>query len=127
MTSTDTDAHRYAETIADEVARLADGELDDYDLAGLDGPDRAVDAVMTWLGDLALDVEVTRNVTTGDVTAVTIARTLGGPACYVTLRAGTDAEVVAYWGRDEARVTIPAHRVELVTELVLDLYAEVCA
>jgi hypothetical protein len=123
---TTSEAYRYASTIAHEVERLADGELDGYELDG-EGPDRAYEAVMTWMSDLALDVEVTRNVTTGDVTAVTIARTVGGPACYVTLRDRSDAEVVAYWGRDEATVRIPARIVGLVTDVVLDLYAEVCA
>jgi hypothetical protein len=126
MTSTDTrtNAHRYAETIADEVIGLADGELDGHTFDG-EEPDRAYEAVSTWLAELALDVEVTRNVTTGDVTAVEVTRTVGGPGCYVTFRDRSDAEVVAYWGTDEATVRIPGRMIALVTDVVLDAFAEV--
>ena len=126
MTTPDNEAYRYARTIADEVERLADGELDRHTFDG-EGLDPAYAAITTWVEELALDVEVTRNVGTGDVTAVTIARTVGGPGCYVTLRDRSDAEVTAYWGTDEATVRIPGRVVALVTDVVLDLFAEVNA
>ena len=83
--------------IADELAALERGELDGYDPDDLDG-----DPVGTWLNDLALDVEVARSLTTGDVTAVEVARTIGGPGCYVTFRVTGDVEVLAMWGGDRA-------------------------
>jgi hypothetical protein len=119
MTSTDTrtDAHHYAETIADELVGVAHGELDGYE------PDDRVDALMTWLNDLALDVDVTRNLATGDVTAVEVARTIGGPGCYVRF-ASDGVTVRAYWGTDEARVTLPYVDGHDLAELMLDLMAE---
>jgi hypothetical protein len=123
---TTTHAYQYAAAIAAEVQGLEDGELEGYELDG-EGPDRAYEAVTTWLSELALDVEVTRNVTTGDVTAVEVTRTVGGPGCYVTFRDRSNAEVVAYWGTDEATVCIPARCVAIVTDVVLDWYAEVFA
>ena len=128
MTSTDTtsDAYQYARTIADEVIGLESGELDGYTFDG-EEPDRAYEAVSTWLAELALDVEVTRNFTTGVVTAVEVTRTVGGPGCYVTFRDRSDAEVVAYWDPDRATVRIPGRMVALVTDVVLDAFAEVTA
>jgi hypothetical protein len=129
MSSTDTgrtDALDYAETIAAEVIGLADGELDGYTFDGED-PDRAYEATMAWLDELALDVEVTRSVTTGDVTAVTVCRTIGGPNAWVTFDAYGDAEVRTAWGRDEARVPIPGRMIAIPTDVILDYYAEVIA
>ena len=72
-----------------------------------------------------LDVEVTRSVTTGDVTAVTVCRTIGGPNAWITFDLTGDAEVRATWGRDEARVPIPGRMIALPTDVILDHYAEV--
>jgi hypothetical protein len=98
MTEHMTDADRYAALIADEVAALERGELDGYDPEDLDDGD----VVWTWLNDRALDVEVARSLTTGDVTAVEVTRTIGGPGCWVTFRTTGDVEVLAMWGGDRA-------------------------
>lgn len=121
MTSTDTrtDAHRYAETIADELVGVAHGELDGRE------PEDRVDALMTWLNDLAMDVEVTRR-TDGEVTAVEVARTIGGPSCYVTFRHG-EVTVLARWGSDRAEVRLAPVEAHDLADLVLDLAAEVWA
>ena len=123
MTSTDTrtDAHRYAELIADELVGVAHGELEGYE------PDDRVDALMTWLNDLALDVEVARNLATGDVTAVEVARTIGGPTCYVRFCQYDGVVVRASWGRDRAEVTLPYVDGRDLADLMLDLMAEVSA
>jgi hypothetical protein len=115
-----THAHDYAATIADELVGLAHGELDGYE------PEDRYDALMTWLNDLALDVDVTRNVTTGDVTAVEVARTIGGPSCYVTFRYG-EVTVAAYWGTDRAEVRVPSVEAHDLADLMLDLMSEVSA
>jgi NADPH-dependent curcumin reductase CurA len=122
MTSTDTtsDAYQYARTIADEVVGVAHGDLDGYQ------PDDYVDALMTWMTDLVLDVEVTRNVTTGDVTAVEVARTLGGPGAWVTFRDG-EVTVLAVWGRERATVSLWDAATLALVDVVLDAYAEVIA
>ena len=122
MTSTDTrtDAHHYAEVIADELVGVAHGELEGYE------PDDRVDALMTWLNDLGLDVEVARNLATGDVTAVEVARTIGGPGCYVRF-ASDGVTVRTYWGTDEARSTLPYVEGHDLADLMLDLMAEVSA
>ena len=98
-----TDAGRYARLIADEIAALDRGELDGYDPQDLDG-----DPVGTWLNDRALDVEVARSLTTGDVTAVEVTRTIGGPGCWLTFRVTGDVEVTAVWGGDRATYYVRA-------------------
>jgi hypothetical protein len=118
-TDTTTDAHRYAETIADEVRALARGELDDREVE-----DRG-DALITWVNELALDVEVARNVTTGDVTAVEVTRTIGGPGAWVTFRHG-EVTVLAVWGHDRATVTLWDDETLRLADEMLDL-AEVIA
>ena len=110
-----TDADRYAEVIAAELVEVAAGRLEGY---ALDDP---ADAVPTWCAELALDIEVTRSMTTGDVTAVEVARTLGGPGCWCTFRDGQDAEVVAVWGRDRAHRYVPADLVAPLTTYLHDL------
>lgn len=121
MTSTDTrtDAHRYAELIADELVGVAHGELEGYE------PEDRVDALMTWINDLGLDVEVARNLATGDVTAVEVARTIGGPTCYVRFDYYGDVTVRASWGHDRAEVTLPRVDGHDLADLMLDLMAEV--
>ena len=114
--TTMTDADRYAALIADEVAALERGELDGYDPEDLDDGD----VVGTWLNYCALDVEVARSLTTGDVTAVEVARTIGGPGCWITFRNVGDAEVVAVWGGDRATRYVAA---EGVATYLID-YAE---
>jgi hypothetical protein len=112
-----TDAERYARLIADEVAALERGELDGYDPEDLDDGD----VVGTWLNDRALDVEVARSLTTGDVTAVEVTRTIGGPGCWITFRAWSDeVEVVAAWGGDRATQYVAA---PTVADYLVD-YAE---
>ena len=114
---TTTDAERYARLIADEVAALERGELDGFD------PDDTYhdgDVIGTWLDQCALDVEVARSLTTGDVTAVEVARTIGGPGCWITFRNVGDAEVVAVWGGDRATRYVAA---EGVATYLID-YAE---
>ena len=115
-----THAHHYADTIADELVDLAHGKLDGYQ------PDDRHDALMTWINDLALDVDVTRNLSTGEVTAVEVARTIGGPSCYVTFRYG-DVTVRAVWGTDEAVARVPSVEAHDLADLMLDLMAEVFA
>lgn len=112
-----TDAERYARLIADEVAALERGELDGFDPEDTyhDG-----DVVGTWLNWCALDVEVARSLTTGDVTAVEVTRTIGGPGCWITFRPWGDVEVVAAWGGDRATRCVAA---EGVADYVID-YAE---
>jgi hypothetical protein len=129
MTSTDTtsDAYQYARTIADEVIGLESGELDGYDLSEHEGLDRTYDAVTTWLAELALDVEVTRSVASGELTAVEVTRTVGGPGCWITFRPASDAEVRVVWGSDDVRVHVPGRMVWAVTDMVTDWYAEVTA
>jgi hypothetical protein len=123
MTSTDTrtDAHRYAETIADEVRGIAEGRLDDYD--DVTGP---YDALDRWLNELALDVEVTTRLGSGRITAVTVVRTVGGPYAAVTFTDRGDVEVVAAWG-DRATVRVDGPGVPMIADAVLDYYAEVTA
>jgi hypothetical protein len=117
--TTMTDADRYAALIADEVAALERGELDGYDPDDLDG-----DPVGTWLNDRALDVEVARSLTTGDVTAVEVTRTIGGPGCWITFRYVGDVEVVAVWGGDRATRYV---RADGVREHILDYVEAVTA
>ena len=119
--TTDTErtyAHDYADTIAEEVLSLADGVLEGYE------PEDRVDALMTWLNDLTLDVEVTRNLATGDVTAVEFARTLGGPTCYVRFDQYYGVVVRASWGSDRALVTLPYDAGRDLAELMLTLMDE---
>ena len=113
---TTTDAERYARLIADEVAALERGELDGYDPEDLDDGD----VVGTWLNYHALDVEVARSLQTGDVTAVEVTRTIGGPGCWITFRYAGDAEVVAAWGGDRATRYVAA---PTVADYLVD-YAE---
>jgi hypothetical protein len=113
-TDTHTEAHRYALTIRDELVDLAHGELDGCQ------PEGPADAVMTWINDLALDVNVTRNLTTGDVTAVEVARTIGGPSCYVTFRHG-EVTVATAWGVDRAEVHVTPVEAHTLADLILDL------
>ena len=130
MTTTDqTDAGRIARLILDEVLGLEDGVLDGYEaeLAEHDPADRPYEATVRWLNDLALDVEVTRSLASGDVTAVTITRTLGGPWCAVTFAHYAEHTVAAAWGRDRATVEIWGREVATVADVVLDYYAEVTA
>jgi len=115
-----TDAYHYAVTIAHELLGVAHGELDGYE------PEDRHEALMTWINDLALDVDVTRNVATGQVTAVEVARTIGGPGCYVTF-ASDGVTVRTYWGADEARSTLPYVEGHDLADLMLDLMAEVTA
>ena len=110
-----TDADRYAEAIAAELVEVAAGRLDGYDLAD------PFDAVHTWHVELILDVEVTRSMTTGNVTAVEVTRTIGGPGCWCTFRDGQDAEVLVTWGRDRAYRSVPADLVAPLTTYLLDL------
>lgn len=112
-----TDAERYARIIADEVAALERGELDGYDP---EDPYTDGDVVGTWLNWCALDVEVARSLTTRDVTAVEVTRTIGGPGCYVTFRPWGDVEVLALWGGDRATRYV---RAEAVTDYLIN-YAE---
>ena len=115
---TTTDAERYARLIADEVAALERGELDGHDP---EDPYTDGDVVGTWLNDLALDVEVARSLTTRDVTAVEVTRTIGGPGCWITFRAWSDeVEVVAAWGGDRATRYVAA---PTVADYLVD-YAE---
>lgn len=127
MTTTDTltDAERYARLIADEVLGLEDGILDGHDLTEHDPGDRPYEAAMLWVADLALDVEVTRSLASGDVTAVTITRTLGGPWCAVTFAHYAEHTVKAAWGRDRATVEIWGREIATVADVILDYYAEV--
>lgn len=120
-TDTHTYAERYARGIADEVEALDRGELDGYDPQD---PHTDGDVVGTWLNWLALDVEVTRSMTTGDVTAVTVTRTIGGPGCWVTFRPAEDVEVLAMWSGDRATTYA---RAEGVADYVLDYVAAVWA
>ena len=110
-----TDADRYAEVIAAELVEVAAGRLDGYDLAD------PADAVPTWCAELALDIEVTRSMATGDVTAVEVTRTLGGPGCWCTFRDGQDAEVLAVWGRDRAYRWVPVDLVAPLTDYLVEL------
>jgi len=119
-TDTRTDAHRYAEGIADELVGVAAGRLDGYE------PDDRVDALMYWVNDLGLDVEVTRSIYTSDVTAVEVARTVGGPGCYVRFASDGVTVRVAWWG-DRAEVTLPYVEGGDLADLMLDLMAEVAA
>lgn len=116
-----TDADRYARLIADEVEALDRGELDGYDP---EDPHTDGDVVGTWLHWSALDINVTRSMTTGDITAVEVTRTIGGPGCYVTFRPAGDVEVLAMWGGD--RATRYA-RAEGVTDYVIDYVEAVTA
>jgi hypothetical protein len=131
MTTTDTltDAERYARLIRNEVLGLEHGFLDGYadELAEHDPADRPYEAAMRWLNDLALDVEVTRSLGTGDVTAVTITRTLGGPWCAVTFAHYAEHTVAAAWGRDRATVEVYGREVATVADVILDYFAEVSA
>lgn len=128
-TDTMTDAERYARTIADEVRGLEDGVLEGYEdeLAELDPFDRIYQAATYWLDELALDVEVTRSAASGDVTAVTITRTLGGPWCAVTFDHYGEHTVRAAWGGDRAEVILAGREVATVADYVLDTFAEVTA
>ena len=112
-----TDAERYARLIADEVAALERGELDGFDP---DDTHHDGDVIGTWLNWCALDVEVARSLTTRDVTAVEVTRTIGGPGCWITFRAVGDAEVVAAWGGDRATRYVAA---PTVADYLVD-YAE---
>ena len=131
MTTTDTmtDAERYALLIRDEVLDLEAGILDGYEdeLADHDPADRPYEAAVRWINDLALDVEVTRSTSTGDVTAVRITRTLGGPACWITFSEYDEHTVTAVWGRDRATVEVWGREVATVAAIVVDLFAEVNA
>ena len=113
-----TDADRYAEAIAAELVEVAAGRLDGYDI----GPDDdAGYAAATWFAELVLDVEVSRSMTTGDVTAVKVTRTIGGPGCWCTFRVGQDAEVLVTWGRDRAYRWVPADLVAPLTTYLHDV------
>lgn len=131
MTTTDTltDAELYARAIADEVRGLEDGVLEGYDdeLAELDPFDRIYQAATYWLDELALDVEVTRSAASGDMTAVTITRTVGGPWCAVTFDLYAEHTVRASWGRDRAEVVLYGPEVAVVADYLFDLYGEVSA
>ena len=120
-TDTRTDAHRYAETIADELVGVAAGRLEGYE------PDDRVDALMTWMNDLGLDVEVTRNLTTGDLAAVDVLRTSGGPTCRVRFDAYDGVVVRVSWWGDRAEVTLPYVEGGDLADLMVDLMAEVAA
>ena len=122
-----TDAEHYARVIADEVRDLEGGILDGHDLTDHDPADRPYEAAHLWLAELALDVEVTRSMTTGDVTAVTITRTLGGPWCAVTFDHYGEHTVRAAWGGDRAEVILPGREVATVADVILDTFAEVIA
>jgi hypothetical protein len=113
------EAMEYAKTIAAEVENLEDGVLDGYDFGEAYGLERAYEAASTWLSELALDVEVTRSHPSGELVAVEIARTLGGPGCWVKFYAFGDAEVRAVWGTDDETVRIPGRVVAAVTDAVL--------
>ena len=121
MTTTDTltDAERYARLIADEVAALERGELDGFEPEDIEYGD----VVGTWLSVHALDVDVTRSLATGDVTAVEVTRTIGGPGCWITFRPWGDVEVVAAWGGDRATRYVAA---PTVADYLID-YAEAVA
>lgn len=128
-TDTMTDAERYARLIADEVRGLEDGELEGHEdeLAELDPFDRIYHAAACWINELALDVEVTRSTTTGDVTAVTITRTVGGPWCAVTFDRYYEHTVRASWGSDRAEVPLYGPEVAVVADVLLDYFTEVTA
>ena len=115
-----TDAEAYARLIADEIAALERGELDGYDP---EDPYTDGDVIGTWLNWSALDVEVARSLTTGDVTAVEVTRTIGGPGCWITFRPWGDVEVVAAWGGDRATRYVAAPS---VADYLVD-YAEAVA
>lgn len=126
-TDTMTDAEHYARVIADEVRDLEGGILDGHDLTDHDPADRPHAAATLWVAELALDVEVTRSTSTGDVTAVTITRTLGGPWCAVTFDTYGEHVVRASWGRDRAEVILAGREVATVADVILETFAEVVA
>ena len=76
---------------------------------------------------MARDVEVTRSMSSGEVTAVTITRTLGGPWCAVTFDVYGEHTVRASYGRDRAEVIVYGRQVATVADVILEHYAEVTA
>lgn len=97
-----TDAERYAVTIAEELAELEAGRIDDVQYDG------APEAVADYVGELVLDVEVTRSGFTGDVVRVELARTVGGPGCWLTIDGSDEVQVRAWWGSDKGQRTVHA-------------------
>lgn len=97
-----TDAEKYAETIAAELTELEAGRIDGEEYDG------APEAVAEYVGSLLLDVEITRSGFTGDVVRVELARTIGGPSCWLTVD-GTDGVTVrAAWGSDRGERSVLA-------------------
>lgn len=120
-----TTADEHAATIAAEVADLDYGILNDYELDLVPaGAERRYAAVERWLNELALDVEVGRNLRTNDVTTVTVLRSLGGPNAWVTFRSSGPTEVLVVFGRDRAtRLVDRGHTADLVVDMIAELSA----
>lgn len=91
-----TDAEQYAETIAEELVELESGRIDGEQYDG------APEAVAEYVGSLVLDVEVTRSGFTGDVVRVELARTVGGPSCWLVINGDDEVRVRTWWGSDRA-------------------------
>jgi len=120
------DVRDYADTIAAELLGLGasvwDGHVPFHQVV----PEDRADALTTWLNDLAPElVEVTRNLGSGDVTAVEVARTRGGRTCYVLFDQYDGVVVRASWGSDRALVTLPYEAGRELADLMLNLIDEV--
>lgn len=103
MTDTLSPAEEYAVTIAEEIQGLAYGRLDGF-TPDTEDPFEMVQAVTReWCATLALDAELTYSLA-GELVAVEVLRTTGGPACSVTFRERGDVTVRAWQGSDTAEL-----------------------
>ena len=111
------EAQEYADVIADELRELEaalealldeDAEAADFD--GVTFTD-AMDVLHHYWNFCALSVEDVTNVTYGDHARrerryVEVARTVGGPGCYVRFYGNGNASVRAYWGTSRGRTDV---------------------
>ena len=100
------DARDYAHGIAEELERLERGYVD-----GELYPD-ASGAVDAWADTCVLDVEYRRSVSGGGVSGVELARTIGGPGCWITCNGDGTVTVRAVWGGGEWFRTVDAPTVD---------------